>query len=158
MKKGLLVPFDGSPNALEALHLAITLAKALGEKLIVLNVQPSFHTIHTKLFFDESDLREYQQKLFQEMMQAAAPLLKDSGVNYETKLRVGDARQQIIAEAKGTKIRMIVMGSRGMNPIVGGVMGSVSYGIVNAAICPTTIVPLSPLEVEAEQLAVAQAK
>ncbi|MBP2639077.1 MAG: putative universal stress protein [Firmicutes bacterium] len=158
MKKGLLVPFDGSPNAVEALHLAVTLAKALGEKLIVLNVQPSFHTIHTKLFFHESDLREYQQKLFHEMMETAEPMLKSSGVNYEQKLRIGDPRQQIIAEAKDAKIRMIVMGSRGMNPIVGGVLGSVSYGIVNAAVCPTTIVPLSPLEVEVAEQANASAK
>ncbi len=148
MKKGLLVPFDGSTNATEALHLAVTLAKALGEKVIVLNVQPSFRTVHTKLFFQESELQEYQQKLFHETVEAAETILQRSDVNYECKLRIGDPRQQIIAEAKNTLVRMIVMGSRGMNPIVGGVLGSVSYGIVNAAVCPTTIVPLSPLEVQ----------
>ena len=38
MKRNILVPFDGSDNALAALRLAITLAKPLQEKVIVLNV------------------------------------------------------------------------------------------------------------------------
>ena len=43
---------------------------------------------------------------------------------------------------------MIVMGSRGMNPIMGGVLGSVSYGVINSALCPVTIVPFSCLAKE----------
>ncbi|MBP1763039.1 MAG: putative universal stress protein [Firmicutes bacterium] len=143
MKTGLLVPFDGSKNAMEALRLAITLAKALGEKLLVLNVQPGFRTVHTKLLFSEDEMREYQEQLFQEAIEPMKKELDVSGVNYELKLRIGDARQQIIAEAKNNNTRMIVMGSRGMNPILGGVLGSVSYGVVNAAVCPVTIVPLA---------------
>lgn len=150
MKKGLLVPIDGSQNAIEALRLAIELTKALDEKIIVLNVQPSFHTIHTKMFFDEQDIREYQEQLFQTAVAPAEELLKQSGVQYMTKLRIGNAKDQIWLEAKGAGgdencsnmgIRMIIMGSRGMNPIMGGVLGSVSYGVVNGATCPVTIVP-----------------
>ncbi len=143
MKTGLLVPFDGSQNATEALRLAITLAKALNEKLLVLNVQPGFRTVHTKLLFSEDEMREYQEQLFQEALEPMKKELEASGIQYELKLRIGDARQQIITEAKNSSIRMIVMGSRGMNPILGGVLGSVSYGVVNAAVCPVTIVPLS---------------
>lgn len=153
MRKGLLVPYDGSKNATEALRLAIVLAKALGEKILVLNVQPSFHTAHTKMFFSEENIREYQQQLFREVTAPAAAILKDAGVEFEIKLRIGDAKEQICLEATGescaqhacssTGIRMIIMGSRGMNPILGGVMGSVSYGLVNAAPCPVTIVPFT---------------
>jgi len=146
MKTGLLVPFDGSQNAMEALRLAVTLAKALNEKLLVLNVQPGFRTVHTKLLFSEDEMREYQEQLFQEALEPMKKELESSGVQYELKLRIGDARQQIITEAKNSSIRMIVMGSRGMNPILGGVLGSVSYGVVNAAVCPVTIVPLLSTE------------
>lgn len=151
MRRGILVPFDGSANALEALRTAITLAKALGEKIILLNVQPSFQTIHTKIFFNKEAIRDYQEQLFAIAVERGKQLLAGAAVDYEVKLRVGDAKEQICLEANADQpgrnactdvgVRMIVMGSRGRNPVTGGLLGSVSYGVVNAAPCPVTIVP-----------------
>lgn len=153
MKAGILVPYDGSSNASEALRIAVMAAKLFNEKVIVLNVQPSFRTIHTKMFFSDNAIREYQEQLFHQAVEPAETFLKDANVEYEIKLRTGDAKEQILREAKGdesgdnncsnTGVRSIIMGSRGMNPIVGGVLGSVSYGVVNAAPCPVTIIPYS---------------
>jgi len=154
MKKDLLVPFDGSKNATEALHLAITWAKMLQEKIILVNVQHSFRTIHTKMFFSDHDIHEYQEQLFQEAVAPAKKILEDSGVEFEAKLRIGDAKEQICLEATLDQpykpgecltagVRMIIMGSRGMNPVLGGLLGSVSYSVVNAAPCMVTIVPYS---------------
>lgn len=153
MKKNILVPFDGSKNATEALHLAINMAKLMQEKIVILNIQPSFQTMHTKMFFSETTIRDYQEQLFRETVADAEEILRNAGVEYDLKLRIGDAKEQVCLEATGdnptqdgcaiTGIRMIVMGSRGMNPVVGGVLGSVSYGVVNAAPCPITIVPFS---------------
>lgn len=153
MKKDILVPFDGSNNAIEALRLAISMAKLLQEKIIVLNVQSSFHTVHTNLFFKENTIREYQEQLFHEAMVSAKITLENSGVEYELKLRIGDAKEQICQEALSGNaiqtgcvtngIRMIIMGSRGMNPMIGGLLGSVSYGVIHSAPCPITIVPFS---------------
>ncbi|SCM82090.1 UspA domain-containing protein [uncultured Sporomusa sp.] len=156
MKKNILVPFDGSKNSIEALRLAINLGKLLQEKIVVLNVQPTFRTVHSKMFFSNSTIREYQEQLFAEVVPAAKEILEAAQVEYELKLRVGDAKEQICLEALPdtsgepgcalTGVRMIIMGSRGMNPLVGGVLGSVSYGVVNAAPCPVTIVPFSCAE------------
>ncbi|MDD4600923.1 hypothetical protein SDC9_13651 [bioreactor metagenome] len=156
MKHNILVPFDGSKNAVEALQLAITLAKLLQEKIIVLNVQPSFNTVHTKMFFNKDNIRAYQQQLFEETVIPAKKILEDACIEYELKLRIGDPKDQISKEAMAenavqpgcatTGVRMIIMGSRGMNPLLSGVLGSVSYGVINAATCPVTIVPFSCLE------------
>ena len=150
MRQNILVPFDGSENALGALCLAITLAKPLQEKVIVLNVQLSFHTAHSKLFFSEQTIRSYQEQLFEEAVAQAKTILDEAGVAYELKLRIGPAKEQICDEAEtandGEGVRMIVMGSRGMNPILGGVMGSVSYAVLNSATCPVIIVPLASLK------------
>lgn len=156
MKRDILVPFDGSDNALEALSLAITLAQALQEKIILLNVQHTFHTPHVKKFFNEATVSAYQQQLFEEAVAPARDILTSASVPYEMKLRIGDPKEQICDEAQAgggdacatTGIRMIVMGSRGMNPIMGGVLGSVSYGVINSALCPVTIVPFSCLAKE----------
>lgn len=154
MKKNLLVPFDGSKNAIEALQLAITWSKMLQEKIVLLNVQHSFRTVHTKMFFSDHAIHEYQEQLFTESVAPAKKLLEESGVEYEIKLRIGDAKEQICLEATLDQpyepgqcltegARMIIMGSRGMNPVLGGLLGSVSYGVVNAAPCMVTIVPYS---------------
>lgn len=153
MKKGIVVPFDGSANAIEAVRAAIDLAKAFGENIILLNVQPSFKTVHTKMFFSNAQIQEYQNDLYQEVIKSAVVILKEAGVEFTTKLRVGDAKAQIILEASGSSVdaeacsedgaRFIVMGSRGMNAVLGSVLGSVSYGVLHQAVCPVVIVPHS---------------
>lgn len=154
MKQGILVPFDGSDNATQALKLAIELANVLKEKIILLNVQPSFETLHTKLFFGKNQIQEYQEELFNEVIKPAVELLQSQGIEYTTKLRIGEPKTQVLLEAWGGKldeeaccstegVRMIVMGSRGMNAVIGGILGSVSHGVLHQAPCPVTIVPYS---------------
>ena len=81
-----------------------------------------------------------KKQLFHETIVTAKTILENSGVEFELKLKIGDVKEQICQEAM-SGIRMIIMGSRGMNPLLGGLLGSVSYGVLNAAPCPVTIVP-----------------
>jgi len=153
MKQGILVPFDGSANAKEALHVAIEMAKGFKDKIILLNVQHSYETLHTKMFFDKTQIHDYQAQQFDEIMKPAVDILKQSGVEYSVKMRIGDPRDQIIREAQNDSeqgkacmligMRLIVMGSRGMNPVLGSVLGSVSVAILHGAPCPVVIVPYS---------------
>ena len=59
MKKDILVPFDGSPHATEALQMAIDMAKAFNETIVLLNVQPSYETPHTKEFFSRTQINDF---------------------------------------------------------------------------------------------------
>lgn len=150
MGRGILVPFDGSDNAVAALQTAITLAKALEEHIILLNIQPSFQTLHTKLFFNRQAIRGYQEQLFANAVAEGRRLLDEAGVDYTVKMRVGDAGEQICLEANefqqdedawaGCGVRWIVMGAHGLR-MAGKVLGSVGYGVVKAAPCPVMIVP-----------------
>jgi nucleotide-binding universal stress UspA family protein len=153
MKQDILVPFDGSDNAKEALRAAIEMAKAFNEKIVLLNVQPSYETPHTKRFFSQNQIDEYRNQMADEAIRPGEEILKQSGCRFITKLRVGDAREQICMEAqtdnmegaacKDLGMRLIVMGSRGLNAVLGSVLGSVSMGVLHNAPCPVTIVPYS---------------
>ncbi len=153
MKQDILVPFDGSDNATQALRVAIDMAKAFKEKIVLLNVQPSFETPHTKQFFSQDQIDDYRTQMADEALQSGKDLLKQSGVEHVIKTRTGDAREQICAEAQADSaegavcmdrgIRLIVMGSRGLNALLGSVLGSVSTGVLHHAPCPVTIVPYS---------------
>lgn len=153
MKQDILVPYDGSANATEALRVAIDMAKVFNEKIVLLNVQPSYETPHTKQFFSQNQIDDYRAKMADEALQPGKDILKQSGVGFIIKVLVGDAREQICKEARGDSaegaackdggMRSIVMGSRGLNAFLGGVLGSVSMGVLQNAPCPVTIVPYS---------------
>lgn len=157
MKQGILVPFDGSENAKEALKEAAALSQALGEQLILLNVQPTYHTLHVKMFFSEETIHSFQQQQGREVLESAEELLRRRGVPFEAKIRAGNPIDEICAEAgggndgcDGTGVRYIVMGFRGMNSIFGGILGSVSYGVLHHAPCPVHLVPPVCTTAEAE--------
>lgn len=142
MKKGILAPFDGSVNATDALKQAIIIAKALGEKIVLLNVQPTFETVHTKIFFSPKDVEEYQEQLCRETVAPALKILKESGVPFEIRLGAGNPKDVIIEEAKRDEgVRFIVMGSRGLKVVTGFFLGSTSYGVLQESTVPVMVVP-----------------
>jgi nucleotide-binding universal stress UspA family protein len=152
MKKDILVPFDGSAHATEALRAAIDMAKVFQERIVLLNVQPSYETPHTKEFFSRTQIDDFRVKMAAEVMQPGEGILKQSGVEFIAKMRVGDPREQICREAraentegmsKNRGVRLIVMGSRGLTPFMGMVLGSVSMGVLHDTPCPVMIVPHS---------------
>ena len=149
MKKNILVPFDGSGSSLAALKLAIDLAAPLKEMVVVLNIQSKIPKEFIEMLLqkkvDDKDVLAYKQQMFEQNTAPARSILTVSGVAHEFKMRIGVAKEQICQEAAEGHYRMIVMGSRGMNPILGGVLGSVSYGVLNSAACPVTIVPEASL-------------
>jgi nucleotide-binding universal stress UspA family protein len=153
MKQGILVPFDDSANAKGALRVAIDMAKAFKDKIVLLNVQPSFETPHAKQFFSLDQIEDFRLQMAGEVLQSGEDILKKSGVEFVTKTRIGDAREEICKEARADSaeggackdlgMRFIVMGSRGLNAFLGSILGSVSTGVLHHAPCPVTIVPYS---------------
>ncbi len=148
MRKGILVPFDGSENATAALREAAIIGEALGEQLVVLNVQPRYQTMHVKMFFSEKDIEAYQRQQAKEVLAPAEEFLQGRKAAFVTKMRAGNFVEEICAEADANiegcgdnGARYIVMGYRGMNPVFGGLLGSVSYGVLHHAKCPVHLVP-----------------
>lgn len=141
MKEKILVAVDGSNTSLEALKEAVRLAEAFQYKVIVLNVQPSFHTLHTRIFISESQLKEYQQELFSEATRAAVDFLQSNNIDYEIILKIGDASQQICQQARELAVRYIIIGSRGLGAVKGTMLGSVSHSVVHQTQIPIMIIP-----------------
>ncbi len=153
MKKDILAPFDGSVNATDALKEAVTIAKALGERIVLLNVQPTFATVHTKIFFTPKDVEQYQEQLCRETVAPALAILKKSGVAYEVRMRAGNPRDVIVEEAgRDGGVRLIVMGSRGLKVVTGFFLGSTSYGVLQEASCPVMVVPFREPEENVPEL------
>jgi len=139
MKK-VLVPFDGSDNALRAVAYA---AKTAQEKptlklelLHVVDPMPlrsnatmTQEEIH-KLYADEAD----------RVLQPARDALDRAGVRYQSAYRVGGAGSEIAAHAKEKGCDTVIMGTRGMGPIPNIVIGSVATRVVNLVDVPVVLI------------------
>lgn len=141
MRQHIMVPFDGSVSAQSALRVAIDMAGKYAEKIVLINVQPSLVTPNTIRLFHKSEIQLYQETLFEDAIKTGLAILKESEVEFEAKLLIGAAKSMICEEAKARQIRFIVIGSRGHSAFVGGVLGSVSQGVMYLADCPVMVVP-----------------
>ena len=124
--RSIIVPIDGSPQSIRALSFAITMARAFGDELVLLGVHGS------------------SQILGEHMMKEAASVVRQEGVPYRTKVRVGgNPTIEISFEANDPDVRCIVMGLRGSGSgaASGKTLGSVSEGLLQLAKCPIVFVP-----------------
>ncbi|MOA42991.1 Universal stress protein family protein [compost metagenome] len=117
------------------------MAVKFDEAVLLIHVQPSFETPHSKIFFSQEDIRSYQQSLYDEAVASGVRILQQAGIKYETKLLIGLPKEEICKEANQRHVRYIVIGSRGYSSFVGSVLGSVSQGVLHLANCPVMVVP-----------------
>lgn len=123
MSKKILVPIDGSKISHKALEFAISMAKAYGDQIRLVNIQPN------------------HQILGQSVIDEAAAILEEARVLYTSTIRVGTPTVEIITESKDDDIRCIVMGKKGKGNTSKN-LGSVSLGILQMASCPIVFIPV----------------
>lgn len=142
MNNTIVVAVDGSEYAREALRHAIRWGKPLGAELVLVNVQPDYDTPNIRRFISESLIREYQQDMADRVLQPALETVRteEPFIPVTAVMRVGSPGVEICNEAKERGAMAIFMGSRGMGPIRGAILGSVSYSVLHNAPCPVTIV------------------
>lgn len=152
MKESILVAVDGSMNSLEALEYAVESAKWSESKIIVVNIQPSYNMIHTRLLIKEEQIKDFQRELFEEATNAADKYLQDQKMDYELVLKIGDPAQQICQLAKELHVRYIALGSRGMGKLKGAILGSVSNGVIHQSEVPIVIIPQKKQEHDIQKI------
>lgn len=143
----VLVPTDGSKNAIRALNLAILLAKKFDAELTILNVIPSPRTVvdtavgwiptSTAAYYDE------QENISKRLLDEELSLCKTHGVK-KVRSEIVRASKSIVGEiidlATKRKIELIVIGTRGLGGFRKLIQGSVSSGVVTHARCNVLVV------------------
>lgn len=141
MKK-VLVPYDGSPPALRALHFVLAQeAEARPREIHVVNVQPipivPGDFAAGKGIFGLRDGSIAQARL---MLAFAEAVLSESGTPFQSHIRFGDAAPEIIAQASQLDCDHIVMATHGDGALKNWVLGSVATKVVHLATIPVTLV------------------
>lgn len=140
----ILIPVDGSRNALRAVEYVIQYRALHDESLNVnlTNVQPRLSRYLTR-FVASKNVRLFQQERAETALAGAIELLTKAGMQHSVHIDKGDAAETIVARAHKTNSQKIVMGTTRKNALVRFFQGS----IVNKVMALTDL----PVEVVAKE-------
>jgi len=137
----VLIPVDGSDNALRAVAHVVTLARnntALSCEL--LHVHQPFG-VREHAYRTHEALEKMASDQAHQALQPAQAILAAAGIGHTTASREGDTADAIVQQARQAQCDLIVMGMRGRGLVFGPVsMGSVSSRVLHDAGMPVTLV------------------
>jgi nucleotide-binding universal stress UspA family protein len=123
----VVVGYDGSDSAKRALERAATLAGEHGRLVVVAAAESHARTGITEgAHLDPSEVERRRNDL-----EEAKASLSDRGLEVETIEAQGDPGHVIVEAAKDADL--VVVGSRGLNPVQRLLLGSVSSKVVHRA-------------------------
>jgi nucleotide-binding universal stress UspA family protein len=150
LPKRILVPVDGSGNAIRAANVAIEYAEKFGAELLVLHaIAIPAHTLAEVEggigCLDSSESRQYfasaRQKakaIVDEVVKSAeAKNVKAIAIIQEYSFSVVET---IVDHAAKNNVDLIVIGTRGLTGFKKLLIGSTSSGVVNHAHCPVLLI------------------
>ncbi len=140
MFKKILLAIDGSDNARRAAESAIGLFKLIdGASLIITYISPNPPS-QTRLVKADFDVHSLLIEDAKTISKNTLEMLKESGVDYELEVAIGDPATEILKIREKVNAGLIIVGSRGLGSLSGVVLGSVSQKIAHHAHCPVMIV------------------
>ncbi|WP_277288575.1 universal stress protein, partial [Veillonella montpellierensis] len=139
--KTILVPTDGSDNSKRALEHALAVASRNKAQLIVVHVANIVSAISN---FDQTSISGgyVSEQIAEDMEETGKEILADvlkavpQDVNVKSVFEVGSPGPALLAIAKKYDADLIVMGSRGLGPLKGLFVGSVSSYVTSHSSCP----------------------
>lgn len=147
MKKysSILVPIDGSENAKRALEHAVDLATTYGASItlayVANDIAPlaNFDQVSSATEYVKEHLPQDMEKEGHAFLDGLAETVPKS-IDVKSIFAVGAPGPAIVDAAKEGGFDLIVMGSRGLGPLKGLFLGSVSSYVVTRAGCSVLIV------------------
>jgi nucleotide-binding universal stress UspA family protein len=134
----LLVATDRSTFSEAAVNEAINFAKKCSSRLHVFSVieaNPEYETIGADFF-------EKEEEEARKHLDAIKQRAEGEGLICETTLREGeDPYRQIVDEAAGKKVDMIIIGRHGRTGLLKLLMGEVAANVIGNAPCKVLVVP-----------------
>ena len=133
----ILVPTDGSKPSKRSLQYAISFAKKMRASLILMSV------IDKSLFLRQSvpvssknsklvePIEDYLKRGADAVLKDAERLCKKHNVQCKKIVKRGHPVEEIIKEAKRSKVDIIILGSHGKSAITATIVGSVTIGVLN---------------------------
>jgi len=148
----ILLPFDGSAAALEAVQFAIRLAAdGLNTSVVLANVQEHASLYELMVAHDPQVIEQVSAEAGANTVKPAQALLEAAGISFETEVSTGDPAHTLVDILENYGCDLVVMGASGTSTLRSALLGSVSNELLHAAGVPVMIVKAS--EASADELA-----
>jgi len=135
---GIVLGFDGSEGAKAALTEALVIAKALGASIrLAFGFEPpAFYA------GEPTGQRDAIEEIGNTTLQEGLDLAKatDASVEVTAETVAGRPADALIAMAERDHARMIVVGHHGGSTVMGAILGSVTFKVLQTAPCPVLVV------------------
>lgn len=137
----ILLPFDGSTMALDAVRFAIRMAgDGLTTQVVLVNVQEPASLYELMVAHDPQVIQQASAAAGAHILQAALQLLDAAGLPYETEVASGDPAHTLVDILENYGCDLVVMGASGTSALRSALLGSVSNEVLHAAGVPVMIV------------------
>ncbi|WP_353631217.1 universal stress protein [Achromobacter xylosoxidans] len=139
--KNVLIPVDGSANALRAVRYMIDYVRDHGPcTLHLLNVQLPIVSGTVLAFVSNDMIQQYYEDEARTALADARAGLDKAGIMYQSTFRVGKIAEGIQAYATEHQCDHIVMGSRGLGAAGSLMLGSVALKLLHTVHVPVVMV------------------
>lgn len=139
--KHILVPSDGSANALRAVRYAAGLAKDdPAIRLELLHVLDPARFRNPAAALPEPELERNRANALEHALRPARAILDEAGARYHVHARIGDPAGEIAAQVAESGCDGVVMGTRGLGPVASLMIGSVASRAVHLLEVPVTLI------------------
>jgi len=151
----ILLPVDGSPLSLEAVHHAIRLVReGLKAKFLLANVQEPSSLYELVVVHDAQALRRVALEAGEHAVAKAVALLTEAGIEHEIEIASGDPAHMLAEIAECNECDAVIMGAHGEGASKAS-LGAVAQALLRNSPIPVMIV--RPPEVpEADEADVAE--
>ena len=133
----ILVPLDGSTNAIRGLNKAIELAKVSGAEIT------GFYVFHLPIAAGIKYTQKMKDDAQKKAVKAIGPAMKkaqNAGAKFKYHTGGGHTGSEIVNYAKKGKFDMIVIGARGMGGAKEAFLGSTSNYVMHKTKIPVLVV------------------
>jgi nucleotide-binding universal stress UspA family protein len=137
----ILLPVDGSDAALEAVRHALRLRQeGLDASFLLATVQDPTYLYELLLAPDADVLERLSGTAGAHALAAAEALCNAAGAPFTREIGVGAPVATLLAMARQQGCDAIILGARGLGPLRGALLGSVSQGVLQGTHLPVTVV------------------
>lgn len=133
----ILVPMDGSMGSFRALDEAIYMARQFGAQITGVYVLQVAYDNPDLIYVPETQNRLKKVEAF--LKNAEKQVIKNK-ITFKKETLFGSESKKIIDFAQKENFDLIVIGSRGLNPIKKMILGSVSNSVVNKSKIPVLVI------------------
>ena len=138
----ILVPTDGSKNALRAVKYAAKLAGEFKTEstITLISVHDDTALRHAERFVGKKAVEEYLRDLSEKDLGESRKALDKAGVRHDMVIRTGHVAGEIATMAEQGKFDLVVIGSKGRTAFKDLIVGSVAQRVSEMSKVPVVLV------------------